>query len=225
MKNNQKENEQALQIPIDIQQRCGFADAETLAVTAAEGVCVIHKGEMTTLELIRVIAALSELASDMTVLLAGACGLCNNCEDENPETNKKSGCNHTPAAWVADCSLCRDLLDENQDIRIPDYLLEEAGIPKGTRLKAYTDDDSGEITVVKADIQQDIRDVPACILSVLAQNGICLAALDELIMQESIIYGNNLPLFFKTLSGRWEYVGDYPEKWPHFLLWKPGRLY
>ncbi|XOQ43574.1 MAG: hypothetical protein ACFWTN_03850 [Clostridium sp.] len=51
MKNNQKENEQALQIPIDIQQRCGFADAETLAVTAAEGVCVIHKGEMTALEL------------------------------------------------------------------------------------------------------------------------------------------------------------------------------
>lgn len=41
MKNNQKENEQALQIPIDIQQRCGFADAETLAVTAVEGVCVI----------------------------------------------------------------------------------------------------------------------------------------------------------------------------------------
>lgn len=189
MKNNQKENEQALQIPIDIQQRCGFADAETLAVTAAEGVCVIHKGEMTALELIRLIATLSELASDMTVLLAGACGLCNNCEDENPETNKKGGCNHNPAEWVADCSLCRDLLDENQDIRIPDYLLEEAGIPKGTRLKAYTDEDSGEITVVKANIQQDIRDIPACILSVLAQNGICLAALDELIMQESIIYG------------------------------------
>jgi bifunctional DNA-binding transcriptional regulator/antitoxin component of YhaV-PrlF toxin-antitoxin module len=77
----------------------------------------------------------------------------------------------------------------NQDIRIPDYLLEEAGIPKGTRLEGYTDEDSGEFTVVKADIQQDIRDVPACILSVLAQNGICLAALDELIMQESIIYG------------------------------------
>ncbi|MGI6585415.1 MAG: hypothetical protein ACOX3L_05625 [Lutisporaceae bacterium] len=89
MKNNQKKNEQTLQIPIDVQQRCGFADAETLAVTAAEGVCVIHKGEMTALELIRVIAALSELASDMTVLLAGACGLCNNCEDENPEASEE----------------------------------------------------------------------------------------------------------------------------------------
>ena len=188
MKNNQKKNEQTLQIPIDVQQRCSFADAETLVVTAAECVCVIHKGEMTALELIRVIAALSELASDMTVHLAGACGLCNNCEDENPEASEKGGCNHNPAEWVADCSLCRDLLDENQDIRIPDYLLEEADIPKGTRLEGYTDEDSGEFTVVKA-IQQDIRDVPACILSLLAQNGICLAALDELIMQESIIYG------------------------------------
>ena len=124
MKNNQKKNEQTLQIPIDVQQRCGFADAETLAVTAAEGVCVIHKGEMTALELIRVIAALSELASDMTVHLAGACGLCNNCEDENPEASEKGGCNHNPAEWVADCSLCRDLLDENQDIRLFDRDLD-----------------------------------------------------------------------------------------------------
>ena len=47
MKNHQKKNEQSLQIPLVVQQRCGFTDAETLAVTAADGVCVIHKGELT----------------------------------------------------------------------------------------------------------------------------------------------------------------------------------
>lgn len=53
----------------------------------------------------------------------------------------------------------------------------------------YTDEDSGEITVVEADIQQDISDVPPGILSVLAASGVCLAELDELIMLEEIVYG------------------------------------
>ncbi|KTE90707.1 hypothetical protein [Desulfitobacterium hafniense] len=189
MKTNQKKTEQTLQIPMAVQQCCGFTDAETLAVMAADSVCVIHKGELTALELIHVITALSELASDMTIHLAKACGLCNNCSDEKSEAGAECDCGNNPSEWVANCSLCHDLLDESQSIHIPDYLLEEAGIPKGAKLEAYTDGNSGEITVVEADIQQDLGDVPPCILSVLAQSGICLAALDELIMQESIIYG------------------------------------
>ena len=62
--------------------------------------------------------------------------------------------------------------------------------PADAKLEAYTDEDSGEITVVEADIQQDITDVPPGILAVLAQSGVCLAELDELIMLDSIIYGN-----------------------------------
>ena len=189
MKNNQKKAEQTLQIPLAIQQRCGFTDAETLAVTAADGVCVIHKGELTALELIYVITVLSEMTSDMTIHLAKACGVCNNCGDEKPVAGAECGFGNNPAEWVANCSLCHDLLDESQSIHIPDYLLEEAGIPTDAKLEAYADEDSGEITVAMADIQQDITDVPPFILPVMAQSGICLAALDELIMQESIIYG------------------------------------
>lgn len=189
MKNSQKKKEQILQIPLDIQQHCGFTDAGGLSVMAAEGVCVIHKGELTALELTNVITVLSELASDMTVHLAKACGLCNNCGDEKPETGAECGCDNSPAEWVAGCSLCHDLLDESQSIHIPGYLLEEAGIPKGAKLEAYADENSGEITVAEADIQQDITDVPTGIISVLAQSGICLAALDELILREEIVYG------------------------------------
>ena len=189
MKNDQKKNGQTLQIPLAIQQHCGFTDEEAFAVTAAEGVCIIHKDELTALELIHVITTLSELASDMTVHLAGACGLCNNCGDEAPEAGTECGCDNGPAKWVADCSLCHDLLDESQNIRVPGYLLEEAGIPKDAKLEAYTDEESGEITVAEADIQQDISDVPPGILSVLAQSGVCLAELDELIILEEIVYG------------------------------------
>ena len=189
MKKNQKKSEQTLQIPVEIQRHCRFADVQSLAAVAAEGVCVIHKGKLTALELSRVIAALSELASDMTVRLAGACGICDNCGEEAPGAGTECRRDHNPARWVADCSLCRDLLDESQSIRLPDFLLEEAGIPRGAKLEAYTDEDSGEITVAEADIQQDISGVPPAILSVLAQSGVCLAELDELIMREEIVYG------------------------------------
>lgn len=185
MKVNQKKNEQTLQIPMDIQQYCGFADAQTLMMHATEDICVIHKGELTALELAHIIDALIELAGELTVQLAAVCGLCNNCSDEGPAV----GCDGNPARWVADCGLCRALLDEGQNIHIPDYLLEEAGIPVGSKLEAYTDEESGEITVMEADIQQDINDVPSGVLGILAQSGICLAALDELIMREEIVYG------------------------------------
>ncbi|CDX01420.1 Hypothetical protein DPCES_1533 [Desulfitobacterium hafniense] len=199
MKNNQKKNGQTLQISTEIQQSCGFADAEALSVLAAEGVCVIHKGELTALELSHVIATLSEMASDMTIHLAKACGFCDNCGDDESEHCEScggdavcamlNGCKDGPSEWVANCSLCHDLLDESQIVSLPDYLLEEAGIPAGAKLEAYVDEDSGEITVVMADVQQDISDVSPGILSVLAQSGVCLAELDERIMLGEIVYG------------------------------------
>lgn len=187
MKENQK-NELTLQIPMAIQQHCGFADVESLSAVSAEHVCVIHKGEMTALELAHVITTLSDLASDMTVQLAAACGFCDNCGNKNLKTGAKGGDN-TPAQWVAECALCRELLEEGTQIELPDHLLEEAGIPKDAKLEAYAHEGNGEITVMAADIQQDISDVSPHILSVLAKSGVCLARLDELIMLEETVYG------------------------------------
>jgi len=152
-------------LPADACERSGFTDKDTLELHAGQNALVFMKDKMTALEVANAIQSLSALAADLTVVLASACGL-------------------------SACSLCHDLLDESQTVRIPGYLLEEAGIPADAKLEAYTDEDSGEITVVEADIQQDITDVPPGILAVLAQSGVCLAELDELIMLDSIIYGN-----------------------------------
>ena len=168
-------------LPADACERSGFTDKDTLELHAGQNTLVFMKDKMTALEVANAIQSLSALAADLTVLLASACGLCDNCGD-----SCEDGC---PAGWVAGCSLCRDLLDDSQTVRIPGYLLEEAGIPTDAKLEAYTDEDSGEITVTEADIQQDITDVPPGILAVLAQSGVCLAELDGLIMQEEIIYG------------------------------------
>lgn len=180
-------------LPADACQMSGFTDRDTLELHAAEGVLIFMKDKMTALEVAKAIQSLSTLASSLTVTLAAACGLCDNCGDglcEDCENTVKRTCRRgNPAEWVANCSLCHDLLDESQCIHIPDYLMEEAGIPAGIKLEACTDEDSGEITVAAADIQQDITDIPPDILEVLALSGICLAELDELIMLEEIVYG------------------------------------
>ena len=168
-------------LPADACERSGFTEKDTLELHAGQNALVFLKDKMTALEVANAIHSLSALASDLTVVLASACGLCDNCGE---------GCaDDCPAGCVSACSLCHDLLDESQTVRIPGYLLEEAGIPADAKLDAYSDEDSGEITVTEADIQQDITDVPPGILAVLAQSGMCLAELDELIMQEEIIYG------------------------------------
>jgi len=169
-------------LPADACERSGFTDKDTLELHAEPSALVFIKDKMTALEVADAIQSLSALAADLTVVLATACGLCNNCDENNEDGY--------PAGWVAGCSLCHDLLDESQTVSIPGYLLEEAGIPADAKLEAYADEDSGEITVTEADIQQDIADVPPGILAVLAQSGVCLAELDELIMLDSIIYGN-----------------------------------
>ena len=169
-------------LPADACERSGFTDKDTLELHAGQNALVFMKDKMTALEVANAIQSLSALAADLTVVLASACGLCDNCGE---------GCaDDCPAGCVSACSLCHDLLDESQTVRIPGYLLEEAGIPVDAKLEAYTDKDSGQITVVEADVQQDITDVPPGILTVLAQSGVCLAELDELIMLDSIIYGN-----------------------------------
>ena len=168
-------------LPADACERSGFTDKDTLELHAGPSVLVFMKGKMTALEVANAIQSLSALAADLTVVLDSACGLCNNCGE-----GCEDGC---PAEWVAGCSLCHDLLDDSQTVSIPGYLLEEAGIPVDAKLEAYTDKDSGQITVVEADVQQDITDVPPGILTVLAQSGVCLAELDELIMLEEIVYG------------------------------------
>jgi len=168
-------------LPADACERSGFTDKDTLELHAGQNALVFMKDKMTALEVANAIQSLSALAADLTVVLASACGLCDNCGE---------GCaDDCPAGCVSACSLCHGLLDESQTVRIPGYLLEEAGIPADAKLEAYTDEDSGEITVVEADIQQDITDVPPGILAVLAQSGVCLAELDELIMLEEIVYG------------------------------------
>ncbi len=97
-------------LPADACERSGFTDKDTLELHAGPSVLVFMKGKMTALEVANAIQSLSALAADLTVVLASACGLCNNCGE-----GCEDGC---PAEWVAGCSLCHDLLDDSQHSRL-----------------------------------------------------------------------------------------------------------
>lgn len=179
-KNQNKENKHQITLPAEACEACGFDSEDAVALHAGPSALVMLKGGMTVLETANAIDTLSKIASDLTVALAKCAGLCDGCG----QLGGKS-----PAECAADCSLCRDLLDEDQHIRVPDSLLEEADIPKGAKLEACADEGSGEITVYEADFQQDVTDLPPGVLSVLIASGVCLAELDERIMLEDIVYG------------------------------------
>lgn len=196
---NKNKNAQNNDFSAELFEDAGLDSAEALDIVTDDGICIIHKGQMTVLELATVIDTLSNLASDLTAELAKACESCDNCGDGNSLCEDCGtacsdvcaflhGCKDTPAEWVRNCDLCKDLLAE-ESIRIPEYVLADAGIPTDAKLEAYADE-NGVITVTECDCQYGLGDLPPLLLNILAQSGICLASLDELIVQEEIVYGN-----------------------------------
>jgi flagellar motor switch/type III secretory pathway protein FliN len=185
-------------LPESACELCGFTGEEKLELHAAKDTLVIVKTKMTVMELVHVIDTLSEIASELTVHLAKACGFCNNCGDSpdlcgscaEMQKEKSKGAAAGSVEWVKDCELCQSLLEADEEIQLPDYLLEEAGIPKDAKLTAYADEDSGEITVSESENEYDISDVPPGLRAVLATSGVCLMELEELITLEETIYGD-----------------------------------
>ena len=140
-------------------------DYEEIEVTTLEGAVIAMKGTMNVMELIKVAEGLKNISEELISHLAEVCGKCE------------------------DCSYC-DRYEEYDEIIVPDYLLEEAGIPSDAKLCAYTEEDSGEITVIQADYDYDISDVPQFVIDIFERSGICIKELEEKLMMEDIVYGD-----------------------------------
>lgn len=199
MKNQKNNCRSQLTLPQQAFELCNFTAADSLELHSGHSAIVLVKEQMTALELIEAAEMLREMASDLMVELAKACGRCDNCGEENPQPCSDckgdevcamlNGCKDSPTDWVKHCDLCCDLLDGSQCVQIPDYVLEDADIPLGTKLEAFYDEENDEIIVTEAEIQQGISDVPCSVIEILTMGGVCLAALDKLIMTEEIVYG------------------------------------
>ena len=149
----------------EILNAADLTGCDEIEFNTLENAIVAMKTTMNAMELIKVAEGLKNLSEELIVHLAGICGRCH------------------------DCSYC-DRFEEYDEIIVPDYLLEEAGIPKDAKLCACTEEDSGEIIVMKADYDYDIADVPKFVIDIFEMSGICIRELEEKIMMEDIVYGD-----------------------------------
>ncbi len=149
----------------EILNAADLTGCEEIEFNTLENAVVAMKTTMNAMELIKVAEGLKNLSEELIVHLAGICGRCH------------------------DCSYC-ERFEEFDEIIVPDYLLEEAGIPKDAKLCACTEEDSGEITVMQADYDYDIADVPKFVIDIFEMSGICIRELEERIMMEDIVYGD-----------------------------------
>ena len=147
-------------LPNEILNAADLTGCDEIEFNTLENAVVAMKTTMNAMELIKVAEGLKNLSEELIVHLAGICGRCH------------------------DCSYC-ERFEEYDEIIVPDYLLEEAGIPKDAKLCACTEEDSGEIIVMQADYDYDIADVPKFVVDIFEMSGICIRELEERIMMES----------------------------------------
>ena len=86
------------------------------------------------------------------------------------------------------CECCEEV-EEAVNIKLPDFLLEEAGIPKNAKLCACTEENSGVVKVMEAEYKHDLSDAPEDVLQKLKSLGVSLSKLNKSLMSEEIVYG------------------------------------
>lgn len=141
--------------------KAGLGDE--IAVIHTEGAIVIAGAKMTAMELIKTIDSLAEITQGYLSILAKNCGECD------------------------DCGHCEDL--DFEGIHLPDEVLEIAGIPEGTKLNAFVEEDGEIIHIEPVEYDHDISDVPPHLLELFSNYGICLGELDALLVKGELLHG------------------------------------
>lgn len=201
-----------LSIPSAALKVAGLNGETKLEGHIGAGQFAVTKKQMTAKELIVAIEFFKDLATDLTVKLALACGECDDCgyccgeefwDDEN--------------SCPDDCTHCKTPC---HGVEIPTCLLEDAGIDPEVGLQFDTRDgeivireieqaepapnfasnffDNGELDAATQNLHiaemmtrfaSGGSPVPAGLLEVLAQSDICLQSLRELLESGEVVYG------------------------------------
>ena len=157
-----------LKVPAAALKLSGFDDGIPPELHTMPGAVVVLQSRMTAMDLIHTMESLLRLHDELLAHLFLRCGTCEGCE---------SDCPVDPEALSASFPL-------------PDSVREAAGIPEGAKLGVCVDEEEGTVTIYKADYNHDLSDVPPHILELLACGDICLASLEECLMEDEVIYGD-----------------------------------
>lgn len=154
-----------LQIPAAAMKLSGFEGGGKVELHASEDALVLLKQRMTAMELLRAAKSLQKLATDLHVHLARVCGSCGGCDGDCP-------------------------VEDGDEVDLPDYLREEAGIPEKAKLCASVDEEEHTVTISEADYDHDLRDVPEEVLEMFREAGICVGELEERLILGDVVYGD-----------------------------------
>ena len=164
MKKSEQKVKGFLCLPITESAERKIGDVGLLEASIIKSGVVLTKSQMTAMDVLETIEGLEEILKELYNALVGATGIC--CED---------------------CD--QDETEDAVTIKLPEFILEEAGIPKDAKLCAITTEASGEVTVMEADYKHDLTVVPEDMLRLLKDIGVCLSCLNECLISERIIYG------------------------------------
>ena len=163
--------DKAITIPPAATKLSGIPDNAKLELTTLDGAVILTKSKMTTMEYVKLLTALTAHVGQMLLSLRDTCGHCDECDED--------GCVYSDLSIE---ELCRP------SVAVPDWAREEADIAPDAKLDCYVDEDSGEITVCETDYEYDLSDVPPAILFALRQSGCCLSVLEDVLMENDIVY-------------------------------------
>ena len=141
-------------IPPAVLTVCGLDDEGKLEMAGAKGAVILSKSEMTAMEMVRTILALTDRCTE---------GHCTFRDADIEELIR-------PA------------------VTVPDWAREEADIAPDAKLDCHVDEGSGVITVCETFYDHDLSDIPAELLEALRKSGCCLSVLEDMLMENDVIY-------------------------------------
>ena len=152
-------------------ENANLSEWERLELHLLDQAAVVIPGHMTVMELIRVADALQGLASDLLSAIGEACESCDNCQIEAP------------------CQLMTEPIQP--EVSVPGYALKDAGLDENCKLTCSAALGSGVIQVTEADYRYDLTDLRPNLLDMFRECGICMRDLEDKLMQESVVYGDD----------------------------------
>ena len=137
-------------IPPAVLTVCGLDDEGKLEMAGAKGAVILSKSEMTAMEMVRTILALTDRAGQLMRELTDLCGSCEGCTEEH-------------------CTFRDADIEEliRPAVTVPDWAREEADIAPDAKLDCHVDEGSGVITVCETFYDHDLSDIPAELLEAL----------------------------------------------------------
>ena len=158
-----KTNRNDFLIPGEAVEACGFDTASPLCFHAGPDALIVVPRDMTAMQAVNAIDALTELS---TTLICAILNACDRCDKSCPD-----GCPYEDV--------------NGPEATLSDAVRREAGIPLEEKLCVETGD--GEVRISAAGFAHDLTDVPAGVREALVRAGVCQGSLEELLMDNEVV--------------------------------------